>query len=208
MIDFSSVIKREPLFIAYKDNILPDDILSDVEVEIESVEWPKLFDRAGSYMLECNDIIRYPQLRNLYYECSSSKFIEKLETLSGIKHLIPDPHMVGAGYSQIKDCGDLKPHIDFNWNNKLKLYRACTVIIYLTTPISGGEIEFIDVLKLPVIKNRAVIFSHSEHIRHLVQPVTGVRNAVRFFYYTSNLDTPVDYHRSLYGTKDGNPSDV
>lgn len=208
MLDSSLVVRNEPFFLAYKDDVLSDSLLREIDTEIKTVEWPKLFDRAGSYMLECNDIVKYPRLRDLYYECSSPSFLEEIEKLSGIKHLIPDPHMVGAGYSQIKDCGDLKPHIDFNWNNRLKLYRACTLIIYLTTPISGGEIEFIDVIKLPVKKNRAVLFSHSEKIRHLVHPVKGVRNAVRFFYYTSNLDTPQDYHRSLYGVENNKPCDV
>jgi|688.fasta_scaffold226691_2 hypothetical protein len=206
--DVSLNVIKEPLLIAYIDNVLSENSLKDIDVEIETIEWPRLFDRAGSYMLECNNITRYTQLRKLYFECSSSKFIEQLEQITGINYLIPDPHMIGAGYSQIKDSGDLKPHIDFNWNDRLKLYRACTVMIYLTTPESGGEIEFIDVVKLPVKRNRVVIFNHSESIRHFVHPVVGVRNAVRFFYYTSNVSTPSTRHKSLYGIKEDIPCDI
>ena len=206
--DTTVSIIREPLLIAYKDNMLSDSIISSIDEEIDSIVWPKIFDREGSYMLECSDIEKYSQLRQLYIECTSAPFLNEIEELTGIAHLIPDPHMIGAGYSQIKDCGDLKPHIDFNWNERLKLYRACTLIIYLTTPLTGGEIEFIDVLKLPVKRNRAVIFNHSEAIRHFVHPVTGIRNAVRFFYYTSNLPTPLTFHRSLYGMENGKPCDV
>jgi hypothetical protein len=208
LLDESLKIIHGPPIVAYRDNILPASALTDIDTEINSIQWSKLFNRAGSYMLECNDIASYHRLRNLYFTLSSADIIKQLETITGINHLIPDPHMVGAGYSQIKDSGDLKPHIDFNWNDRLKLYRACTVMIYLTTPESGGEIEFIDVVKLPVKRNRVIIFNHSETIRHFVHPVSGIRNAVRFFYYTSNLITPQTYHRSLYGLEDNKPVDI
>ncbi len=208
VLDSSLKIIHEPLLVAYKDDILTDNVICGIDKEIEEIKWPKIFDRAGSYMLECNDTVKYSQLKHLYTECSSVSFIEQIEKITGINYLIPDPHLIGAGYSQIKDCGDLKPHVDFNWNERIKLHRACTVIIYLTTPHAGGEIEFIDVIKLPVKRNRVVIFNHSENIRHFVHPVKGIRNAVRFFYYTSNLNTPPTYHRSLYGATDSKPHDV
>jgi hypothetical protein len=116
--------------------------------------------------------------------------------------------MIGSGYSKIVNHGDLKPHIDFNWNDKLKLYRAASLIYYLSTPSKGGELEFENVTTIEAKENTAVLFQHSEEIRHFVRPVDGVRYAVRFFYYTSNLEAPPGYHRSLYGFENGKPTDI
>lgn len=201
-------IINKPLQIITWDNVLDDETIVNVDREISTVKWPKLFNRAGSRMYECGDIHTYGILRDLYIKYSSPVFLQELEVVTGITGLIPDPYLHGAGYSQITDSGDLKPHIDFNWNDRLKLYRALTFIIYLTTPERGGEIEFINVKKISVRRNLGIIFEHSEKIRHFVHPVIGTRNAVRFFYYTSKLTTPQDKHRSLYGIKDNIPCDI
>ena len=200
------------MFIKTVDNALDAATLSALEQEVESLtrlnKWQKTFERAGSYMLEANDLTALPALQNLYHIVSNAEGLEFIESNIGIAGVICDPHMVGAGYSQIKDHGDLKPHIDFNWNDRLKLHRVASLIIYLSTPEEGGEIEFENTAKIEVKKNRAVVFDHSETIRHFVHPVKGIRNAVRFFYYASKLRPPKGYHRSLYGLKNGKPTDV
>lgn len=196
------------MVIKYWDNVLSEQELQEVDSEIDSLEWSKHFDRAGSSMFECNDLNRCPILKKLYYKYSTPEFLEFLEKELDIVGVIPDPHMVGSGYSEITKDKDLKPHIDFNWNDRIKLYRVASYIIYLTTPESGGEIEFIDVQKVKTQRNRAVLFEHSEEVRHFVHPVQGVRRAVRFFYYCSKIKRPENYHRSLYGWKDGMPTDV
>lgn len=186
------------MVIKYWDNELDESTLANVDKEMRGLSWSKKFERAGSCMLECNDASINPVLRNLYFKYSSPEFLQKLESVIGINGLLPDPYLVGAGYSQIKNYGDLKPHIDFNWNDKIKLFRAATFIIYLTTPESGGEIEFVDKEKIEVKRNRAILFSHSEKIKHMVHPVQGIRNAVRFFYYYSKRKTYSAMHKSLY----------
>jgi len=196
------------MYIKVLDNVLPEDLLLNIDTEINGIKWLKEFDRAGSYMLECNDIVNNPLLNDLNQKHSSQQFLNFIEKEIGISGILPDPFLIGAGYSQIKECGDLKPHIDFNWNDRIKLYRVATYIIYLTTPQEGGELEFIGKEKIAVKRNRAVLFSHSEKIRHFVHPVKGVRNAVRFFYYSSMLERPDNYHRSLYGVKNNIAVDI
>ena len=194
--------------VKYWDNFLTKEELKDCLNEINTLNWEKRFDRAGSDMYEAKERKNLPVMNKLYEKFSTPEFLEFLEKEMEIDGILPDPHMIGAGYSQIKDSGDLKPHIDFNWNDRIKLYRMVSFIIYLNTPESGGEIEFIDHGKYEVKENRAVVFSHSETIRHFVHPVKGVRNALRFFYYGSNLKVPENYHRSLYGLKNGIPADI
>jgi hypothetical protein len=190
------------------DNVLSESLMEAVSSELNSIEWEKHFTRAGSDMQEASDRSKLPVLNSLYEMFSIPIFLEHFEKILGVEGLLPDPYMMGAGYSQIKNCGDLKPHVDFNWNAKLKLYRVATFIIYLNDVESGGEIEFIGVEKIPIKKNRAILFEHSETIRHFVHPVVGIRKAVRFFYYASKLKDPDNKHRSLYGYVDGKYTDI
>jgi hypothetical protein len=196
------------MVIKYVDNFLDESLINDILDEVESLTWGKHFIRAGSDMKEANDRNTLPVLNRLCNMFSSPIFLENLECMLNIKGIVFDPYLIGAGYSQIKDCGDLKPHIDFNWNDRIKLYRVASFIIYLNTPDSGGEIEFVGFNKIQVKKNRAIIFEHSETIRHFVHPVVGVRNAVRFFYYSSNLNDPETKHRSLYGVENNKYVDI
>jgi hypothetical protein len=197
------------MHVEYWDNALEESLLEETLDEILTLKWEKHFKRMGSDMMEANDRENLPVLNKIYEKFSRPKFLSFIEKTINVQGIIPDPHMIGAGYSQIKDSGDLKPHVDFNWNDRIKLYRVATFIIYLNTPESGGEIEFLGFGKFEVKKNRAVIFEHSETIRHFVHPVVGVRNAVRFFYYSSHLKVPENQHRSLYGLDEkGNPSDI
>lgn len=200
------------MFIEQWDSAVHPVMLRELQVELEDITrnnaWKKTFERAGSYMLESNDRSNLPALQKLYNTVSDSSYLTYLESKLKVTGIICDPHMVGAGYSQIKDYGDLKPHIDFNWNNRIKMYRVASLIIYLSTPEEGGDIEFEGIDKIAVKSNRAVLFEHSETVRHFVHPVKGIRNAVRFFYYASKLDAPAGYHRSLYGLSDGKPVDV
>jgi hypothetical protein len=196
------------MVIKYWDNVLTEEELKEVDAEMDTMNWTKHFDRAGSSMLECNSFENCPILKKLYLKHSTLEFLEFLEKELDIVGILPDPHMIGSGYSEISSDKDLKPHVDFNWNDRIKMYRVASYIIYLTTLESGGEIEFIDVQKVKTQRNRAVLFEHSEEIRHFVHPVKGVRRAVRFFFYCSKAERPENYHRSLYGWNNGMPTDI
>jgi hypothetical protein len=200
------------MYIETWDSAVHPELLRELQNEVQDISrnnaWKKTFERAGSYMLESNDIGNLPTLHKLYTTLSHPHYLKYLESVLNITGVISDPHMVGAGYSQIKDYGDLKPHIDFNWNDRIKMYRVASFILYLSTPEEGGDIEFEGVQKIAVKTNRAVLFEHSETVRHFVHPVKGIRNAVRFFFYASRLDPPAGYHRSLYGVVDGKPTDI
>jgi hypothetical protein len=201
------------MIIKYWDNVLSENLLKSVKEELNTLDWEKHFTRAGSDMIEANNREKLPVLDSMYSMFSEPSFLEYMEELLNVKGLILDPYLHGGGYSQIKNSGDLKPHIDFNWNAKIKMYRVANFIIYLNTPESGGDIEFLELddsilKKVSVKENRAILFQHSETIRHYVNPVKGIRNAVRFFYYTSGLKDPEEMHRSLYKIDDGLPVDL
>ncbi len=189
------------------DNILTKEELEKVEEELRDIVWDKNFTRAGSNMQESNNIDKLPVLRELYFKFSSPKFLRYLEEKFLVTGILPDPYLIGSGYSKIEKSNDLKFHIDFNWNRDIKLHRICSLIIYLSD-VEGGDLEFDTGQIIRTSRNKAVIFEHSETVRHRVTECSAIRQAVRFFYYASKLSDPPEHHRSLYGLKEGKPVDL
>lgn len=188
------------------DFLNPADLM-EVKKEVMTIDWPKCFDRAGSCMYENNEIHRLPVLTSLYAKYSSKTFLQYLESNFNTKGILPDPYLIGAGYSKIDKSNDLKFHVDFNWNDTIKLHRICSLIIYLNE-VDGGDLEFEGIGTLATSDNKAIIFEHSETIRHRVTNCNNTRYAVRFFYYASKAQAPDNYHRSLYGIADGKAVDI
>jgi hypothetical protein len=122
------------MFIEQWDSAVHPVVLRELQLEVDDIArnkaWKKTFERAGSYMLESNDRGNLPALQNLYNIVSDPLFLRDLESKLNITGIICDPHMIGAGYSQIKDYGDLKPHVDFNWNDRIKMYRVASYYPY------------------------------------------------------------------------------
>ncbi len=189
------------------DNFLKESDLVAAQKEVTTIEWPKCFQRAGSCMYENNYINNLPILSELYTKYSSKSFLSYLESNFSTKGILPDPYLIGAGYSKIEQSNDLKFHIDFNWNDTIKLHRVCSLIIYLND-VEGGNLEFENIGLVTTSSNKAIIFEHSETVRHRVTNCDSVRYAVRFFYYASRLAAPDNYHRSLYGLLDGKAIDT
>ena len=205
-----------------------DDFLDEetcLKLYNECVNAPKggwtVFTRAGSRMEEFNDLISLPTAHRVTYDIMhSGEFIYELEQMTGTVGLLPDPHLVGAGYSIIRNGKDLSCHYDFNWNDRLRLHRKLTTLLYITPDWKdewGGHIQYwddnIDVNpKSNLIEsvspkfNRLVI---SENINkgpyHKVSGVTAPddvygRCAIRFFYYVSSSEHDKENppHRSTY----------
>ena len=121
----------------------------------------------------------------------------------GEEGLVVDTHGTGEGVSLMEKGDMLDTHIDFNWNERIKMYRAVNLCLYLGE-CEGGEFHVWDEEKENIIfeqkpkHNSAVLFKHSETISHGVKPVkTGERFTIRQFYYKSKAvcENP---HQSLY----------
>lgn len=185
-----------------------------------------IFTRAGSRMEEFNDLIHCPTAHRITYDLMySGEMIYDLEQMTGITGLLPDPHLVGAGFSIMRDGAELGPHYDFNWNDRLRLHRKLTSILYLTPDWKdewGGE--NITWTANPELDSSAKIvesispkfnrFIISENVKegpvHSVGKVKSPKNigrtCIRFFYYISTSDINKDDppHRSIYKTNEYN----
>lgn len=180
-----------------------------------------VFTRAGSRMEEFNDLISLPTAHRVTYDIMhSGEFLYELEQMTGIVGLLPDPHLVGAGYSVIRNGDNLGCHYDFNWNDRLRLHKKLTSLLYITPDWEdewGGHIQYwddnVDVNpNATLIESVAPKFNRyviNENIKqapwHRVSGVSAPENvygrcAIRFFYYISTSDPDKDDppHRSIY----------
>lgn len=185
----------------------------------------KLFTRAGSHMFEILDNHKYDYAYKLISEVHSKPFIDFLESITGVRGLICDPSLVGAGYMRCGKGDSLKIHTDFNWNDQLYLHRVLSVIFYLNPECDeswNGDLQLWDKER----KNKEVSIFPSNgnmliwqydklgyhgHPNPLDCPEGYFRDGFRFFFYVSSSEYQKDDlpHRSLYFYDEsiGEPSD-
>lgn len=209
---FSSA-KPDPLIVL--DNFLPTSSAEKMFVESISLS-PQLwteFTRNNSHMKECTKLEVMPEAYNLVSALHSQMFLKWLESVTNITGLIPDPFLIGAGYSKSFKNDILNVHTDFNWNDQLRLHRALSLIVYLTPDWNiewGGNLNFYDhnnqevISSISCLFNRCVIWKYHKRGFHSVDKITCPdavqRTTFRVFYYQSGAEYDVNDrpHRSLY----------
>jgi len=209
------------------ENFIPQDLVTLMAKELDDIplEDCKHFTRAGSCMYEFNNVDRTPVQDAVVHALHSGTFIKWLQEVTDTVDLIPDPHLIGAGYMKSFAGDSLKVHTDFNWNDQLRLHRMLSVVIYLNEEWEdewGGQLQFYDTkrdkvhTKVPVGPGNCVIWNYNNFAFHgYPEPMNcpeGVsRKGIRFFYYVSNAkhDDKHPPHRSLYwyDDKTGTPYD-
>ncbi len=133
---------------------------------------------------------------------NSGRFVTIMEEITGIKALIPDPHLEGGGLHRTERGGFLKMHTDFNFNKRLNLHRRINVLYYLN---SNYQDDWNGKLKLSLtparekasqmtaiapIFNRLVIFNTNDKTFHghpepLLFPNDTPRTSLAFYYYSN-----------------------
>jgi hypothetical protein len=85
----------------------------------------KFFDRNGSAMYEWGKYSKKetPVAYELVSFLHSTEWVRYVEEITGIKGLLPDIHLHGAGYMRCGNGDSLKIHTDFNFNDTKKLNR-------------------------------------------------------------------------------------
>jgi Rps23 Pro-64 3,4-dihydroxylase Tpa1-like proline 4-hydroxylase len=175
----------------------------------------KNFTRNGSHMVElCEAGDICPIAHRLIGDLHSKYFIDWLEKVTGMDGLIPDPWLVGASYMRCYRGDSLQVHSDFNWNEKMKLHRALTLVIYLNPEWEekwNGDIQLWNedrtecVTKYYPSNGNLVFWEYSKvgfhgHPHPLNCPEHITRDGIRLFYYISDAEHKSDDapHRSLY----------
>ena len=199
----------------FKD-FLPEEFAHRMYVEAQTTPdhlWTT-FERAGSYMQECVKLEHMPVATEFVNAMHSKLGHEWLSEITGIRNILGDPYIVGGGYSKSWKGHSLKVHSDFNWNDKLRLHRAASLIIYLTPgwePEWKGQLQFWDNNKSHVVKqfeceyNSALLWDyHRRGFHGYPDPIDCPEDVHRttfrlFFYYSDSEYKETDKpHRSLY----------
>jgi len=202
-------LKKEYLHAEPYPHVVIDDFLpSDVAENILS-EYPGIDMDGWNYSGDANPNRQHKYIsahearlgaltRWTLYQLNNSDFLQGLQQLTGITHLLPDPN-IGQSLRHFPNGGCLGVHVDFNWNKKLQLYRRINLIIYLNKGWKaeyGGELELWDpdrnvcVRKVTPGWNRAIIFATTDRTPHgfpdpLKCPAGVTRKSIQLYYYTS-----------------------
>jgi Rps23 Pro-64 3,4-dihydroxylase Tpa1-like proline 4-hydroxylase len=165
----------------------------------KEVSWTK-FDSSQEKKLAFDAVEKLPASdRDVLYFLNSRPMLEFLETLTGIKSIIPDPYFQGGGLHQIIPGGKLGVHADFNLHPRLNLDRRINVLIYMNKNWKeeyGGHFELWNrdmtqaEQKILPIFNRCAIFSTTSWSYHghptpLTCPPDRTRKSIATYYYTN-----------------------
>jgi hypothetical protein len=150
----------------------------------------------------------------LIHTLHSSRFLRWLEELTGVEKLLPDPHLIGAGYMKSFAGDSLKVHTDFNWVEETHLHRAVSIIIYFNKDWNvdwGGSLNFYDFKNEALLSSvkpdwgNMLVWNYHNLVYHgypepMTCPEDQSRKGMRLFYYQSRSKPDADNppHRSLY----------
>lgn len=193
------------------DNFLPNEIALALAAEYPSIE-----SGASSWKYHKNqNVDRHfvedsrafgVNLRLFANAVNSRSFLLFLETLTGIRSLIPDPYFIGGGAMATGPGGFLNVHVDFNWHQRLQCWRRCNALFYLNPEWQedwGGELELWStdgkskVAEISPVFNRVVIFSTTKFSYHgqpnkTKSPAGQFRKVFSAFYYASGRNELID----------------
>lgn len=220
---------NEPFPHIVLDNFLPQDV-----AELLAREYPNLNQKnlkhhnhanTSRHFLEDSREFSYG-LRLFSEAISSRSFLLFLETITGIRALLPDPYFMGGGAMMTGNGGFLNIHVDFNWHQKMQAWRRCNALFYLTKDWKvdyGGALELWSadgkqkIKQVDPIFNRVVIFSTTATSFHgqpgkVNAPDGMFRNVFSAFYYATQKNELIDSapHYTKYNTLDdrlGNVAD-
>jgi Rps23 Pro-64 3,4-dihydroxylase Tpa1-like proline 4-hydroxylase len=207
------------------DDFVGLDVVRSVVAEYprDRAEWDLYLDEGNSNKLAISDELRLgPVARRLIAELNSGAMIRFLEAMTGIKGLVPDPHLLGGGLHQLDPGGFLRVHADFNHHPHLKLDRRLNFLLYLNegwVEEWGGSLELWnadmtsrDVSVVPVA-GRAVVFSTTSTSYHgnpepVACPDGMARRSIALYYYTNGRpdEERAAKHNTLYQTPGAGPA--
>jgi hypothetical protein len=142
----------------------------------------------------------------------SAGFLYFLSEITGIKALLPDPYLTGAGYHVVPEGGKFDVHVDRNMDHFSGLQRRLAMLIYLNRDWKseyGGQLELWDKngsrceRVIEPVFNRTVIFEIGDCNFHAIRAVAPGRDLSRrsFAAYFHTVGNQLVVHNSIYAPK-------
>ncbi len=192
--------RAEPYPHTVIDNFLPADVAEQVLAEFSRTgEGWNSYRHYNEDKLAMTKIERMgPVTQKVFADLQSKPFIALVGKLSGIKGLIADPDLDGAGMHEIKRGGFLNVHTDFLSHTKNHHWsRQINLLIYFNKDWQkdwNGDLELWDdemthsVKSITPILNRCVIFHTREksfhgHPAKLTCPPDVSRKSIALYYF-------------------------
>ena len=128
----------------------------------------------------------------------SAAFLQFLSEITGVKALLPDPYLTGAGFHVYPSGGEFNVHADRNMDFYCGLERRLVMLIYLNRDWKenyGGQLELWDKegtrceKVVEPIFNRTVMFEIADNNFHGVRPIIGhdvFRTSLILYFHTTN----------------------
>lgn len=211
------------------DGMWKDEFLNKVAIEVENMRYwagEKLFFGSKKKKWQ-NNWEDFSDNTNTFLSfLNQSLIIKIIEFITNEKGLISDPYLEGGGVHSTGNEGFLKLHIDFNWNDQLKLQRRINILVYLNKNWKkeyGGQIELAfknksgileNIVSLDPIFNRTLIFVTDSNSYHgqpnpVNHPFDKRRNSIAAYYYRSPTEDDILYEskrsETTYVDKSGKP---
>jgi Rps23 Pro-64 3,4-dihydroxylase Tpa1-like proline 4-hydroxylase len=146
----------------------------------------------------------YPEiLSQVTFAFQDPAVVAKVEEITGIRGLEPDPMLYAGGLSMMFKNDFLNPHIDNSHDLRRQRYRRLNLLYYVSPDWrleSGGNFELWDdsgkVAKTFVsIRNRLLVMNTNKRSLHSVSPVRADRSrcCVSNYYFSKESPTGEDY---------------
>lgn len=198
------------------DNFLPENIFKDLCTDIKDYPADKwIFKQLGGtsgIRKEARDFSDSYTLQSVMLNLTGHNFVSWMSDVTGSTDIIPDPHHLGAGLTSAPTESTLGLHIDFNWNNTLKLNRKFNLIFYANEAWEdswNGDLEFWNkagtecLYTIKPTPNRLVFWEYEQDLIHgftkpLACPLSVERQNLMTIYYSSNATPTTDPHKSQF----------
>ena len=207
-------------------HIYESSFFSEKDVMTILSHWPSLQDERWHTLqrmiqfgvgkkLEISSLEKMPQpISALLKQLQTKEFIQAVEYITGIPNLKSDMDLYGGGIVYTPSGGFLKIHADFNYYDKIKLYRRVNLIIYMNEEWNpdwkGGLQLWSSDMKekkqeyLPFL-NHFILFRVNDKAFHgypepLACPETVGRKSINLYYYSEEPDTHQDKepHKTIW----------
>lgn len=156
----------------------------------------------------------------VFAELNSPEFLQWLETITGLRHLVADNDLFGGGLHQSIAGAFLNVHVDYNFHPKTKFHRRLNVLVYMNKDWKDSYEGHLELWNLSGKKtllakyaptfNRCVIFETNErsfhgHPRPLKTPEGVNRKSIATYYYTKTRpeNEVAGEHNTIYVNTEG-----
>ncbi|MFT4111483.1 2OG-Fe(II) oxygenase [Silvibacterium sp.] len=194
------------------DNMFRDDVLDGVLNEIPPLTDDKWVHERRERLSKSNlrSAVEFQEAGYQFASfINSAKFLYLMTELSGVRGLLPDPYMGGAGFHVVPKGGQFDVHADRNIDQNTGLRRRLVMLTYLNKNWDhefGGQLELWDTSGsrcervVEPIFNRTVIFEVADQNFHGVRPVVVDGRARQSFaaYFHTVPDDSLIPHASVY----------